>query len=127
VRGRNGTAIVRPFTDLKRHDICDEQLDHFENEMIAQGRLNGSAPASDFTMEPPPRPTAEFLTRKLWDVGNSAPYGHRGDLSTISEAIFWHGGEAKTTRDAFLALTPVQQNAVVEFLKSLQIVPPRSN
>lgn len=126
-RGRNGTAIIRPFTDLKRHDICDEQLDHFLNEQIAQGKLNGTASPSDFTIAPPPRPTAQFLTRKLWDVGSSAPYGHRGDLSTISEAIYWHGGEAKATRDAFLAKTPSEQNAVVEFLKSLQIVSPRSN
>ena len=31
--------------------------------------------------------TELFLTRKLWDVGNSAPYGHRGDLTTLTDAI----------------------------------------
>ncbi len=126
-RGRNGTAIIRPFTDLKRHDICDDELNHFENEQITQGRLNGFAPDSDFTIVAPPRPVEQFLTRKLWDVGNSAPYGHRGDLSTISEAIFWHGGDARAQRDAFLLRTPTEQTAIVEFLKTLQIVPPKNN
>jgi Di-haem oxidoreductase, putative peroxidase len=68
-------------------------------------------------------PTDEFITRKLWDVGNSAPYGHRGDLGTITEAIVAHGGEATASRDAFNALPQSQQADIVEFLKSLQVVP----
>lgn len=69
-------------------------------------------------------PTSQFLTRKLWDVGNSAPYGHRGDLTTITEAIEVHGGEARSSRDAFMALSRSERNEVVEFLKSLRILPP---
>jgi CxxC motif-containing protein (DUF1111 family) len=63
------------------------------------------------------------MTRKLWDVGNSAPYGHRGDLTTITEAILVHGGEARDSRDRFAALPTADQAAVVEFLKSLQVLP----
>jgi CxxC motif-containing protein (DUF1111 family) len=70
-----------------------------------------------------PRPTEEFLTKKLWDVGNSDPYGHRGDLTTITEAIFFHGGEARDSRDALFALPQDDQNAIVEFLKALQVLP----
>ena len=52
------------------------------------GELPGEElPPEDFTIDPLPRPTEEFLTRKLWDVGSSDPYGHRGDLTTMTEAI----------------------------------------
>jgi hypothetical protein len=64
-----------------------------------------------------------FLTRKLWDAGNSAPYGHRGDLTTLTQAILAHGGEGRVSRDAFAALSKDDRDEVVEFLKSLQIVP----
>jgi len=46
-------------------------------------------------------PTEMFLTHRLWDAGNSAPYGHRGDLTTLTEAIMAHGGEAATSRIDF--------------------------
>lgn len=103
----DGTVIVRAYTDLKRHVICDAQTPHYCNETIVQSGV----------------PTDQFLTRKLWDVGNSAPYGHRGDLGTITEAIVAHGGEATASRDAFNALPQNEQADIVEFLKSLQVVP----
>lgn len=117
----DGGAIVRAYTDLKRHNLCDAE-DHpdpirfFCNEQLAQGRPDQDG-----------RSAAEFfITRKLWDVGNSAPYGHRGDLTTITEAILAHGGEARASRDAFLALPSSDQIAVVKFLKTLQVLPPNS-
>ncbi|MEE8448031.1 MAG: di-heme oxidoredictase family protein [Thermodesulfobacteriota bacterium] len=119
----NGGAIVRAFTDLKRHNLNDKQYNHFANEKLPQGTLNGFAPASDFTIAPKPRPTEEFLTRKLWDVGNTDPYGHRGDLTTITDAIHFHGGEARNSRDGFFGLPQADRNAVIEFLKTLQVLP----
>jgi hypothetical protein len=123
-RAAGGGALVRAFTDLKRHDLNDETYAHFANELLPQGAINGFAPAGDFTIAPYPRPTREFLTRKLWDVGNSAPYGHRGDLTTITEAIYWHGGDARASRDAFFAMPDFDRACVVEFLKSLVVVEP---
>lgn len=122
-RASNGGASIRAFTDLKRHNLNDDELNHFANEQVAQGRLNGFAPASDFTMAPPTRPKEQFLTRKLWDVGNTDPYGHRGDLTTITDAIFYHGGEARATRDAYFALPQEDQNRIVSFLRTLQVLP----
>lgn len=119
----DGGAIVRAFTDLKRHDLNDAEINFFANEKVPQGKLNGFAAASDFTIAPPPRPLAQFLTRKLWDVGNSAPFGHRGDCTTMSEAINYHGGEGRTARDAFLALTADEQNSIITFLTSMQMLP----
>jgi hypothetical protein len=103
----DGKAIVRAFTDLKRHNLCDDELNHYCNEQVVQGGV----------------PTEEFLSRKLWDAGNTAPYGHVGDLSTLTEAIHFHGGEARGSRDAFFDLSQQGQDEVIEFLKSLQILP----
>jgi hypothetical protein len=119
----DGRAVVRAFTDLKRHDLNDSDYYHFANERAVQGTLAGFAPASDFTEPPLPRPVRQFLTRKLWDAGSSAPYGHRGDLTTLTEAIHYHGGEARVSRDAFFALPAPDQAAIIEFLKTLQVLP----
>ncbi len=117
-RTPGGGAIVRAYTDLKRHNLCDppdhpDPIRFFGNERLAQGRPDQDGrPGTEF-----------FLTRKLWDVGNSAPYGHRGDLTTIAEAILAHGGEARATRDAFNDLPLADQAAIVKFLKTLQVLP----
>lgn len=117
-RAPRGGAIVRAYTDLKRHDLCDppeapDAIRVFCNETLAQDRPDQEG-----------RPGAEFfLTRKLWDVGNSAPYGHRGDLTTISEAVLAHGGEARGPRDAFAVLAVEDRRAIVGFLRSLQVLP----
>lgn len=103
----DGTAMVRAFTDLKRHNLCDDELTHFCNEKVVQGGIA----------------TNEFLTRKLWDVGNTAPFGHRGDLTTMTEAIYYHGGDARASRDAYFAMSDQEQAEIIEFLKSLQILP----
>lgn len=106
-RTADGKGIVRAYTDLRRHVICDDQHPHFCNEQLPQNGV----------------PTNQFLTRKLWDVGNTAPYGHRGDIDTIGEAIFDHGGEAAAARDEFEALPASSQTDLVNFLKTLQVLP----
>ena len=115
-----GGVHICADTDLKRHNLNDVQYDYFDNEQISQGSLVGFADPNSFTLPPEPRPTGAFLTRKPWDVGNSAPYGHRGDLTTMTEAIHFHGGAARVQRDAFFALSSRDRNDIVEFLKSLQ-------
>jgi cytochrome c peroxidase len=118
-----GGAVVRAFTDLKRHDLCDDDFEFFANEQVVQGSLVGFASPDDFTVPPQPRPLREFLTRKLWDVGNTAPYGHRGDLTMITDAIYFHGGDARESRDAFFALAQEERDSIIEFLKTLQVLP----
>ena len=114
-KGPNGTAVVRAYTDLKRHNLCDEPgpgaIRWFCNEQLSQGRPDQDGkPGTEY-----------FLTRKLWDVGNTAPYGHRGDISTITEAILLHGGEGRESRDAFETSSADDQKALVAFLKTLQV------
>jgi cytochrome c peroxidase len=109
--GIHGNSVAA-FTDLKRHVICDANKPHYCNEptTILQ--------ATDDNI---PIAQNQFLTAKLWDVGNSGPWGHRGDLDTIYAAITAHGGEATTSEAAFEALANSDQLAVVTFLKSLQM------
>ena len=117
----SGGAVVRLYSDLKRHNLCDDRgipnpIRTYCNEQIAQGRPDHNGqPGQQF-----------FLTHRLWDVGNTAMYGHRGDLTTITDAILAHGGEARTSRDAFVGLESKQQESVVTFLKTLQVLPPGS-
>ncbi len=102
--GEDG-AVVRAFTDLKRHRICDDQDPFFCNERLRQDNV-----ATDM-----------FLTTPLWHVGSSSPYGHRGNLTTLREAILHHSGEARAARNAFDALSIADQGAVLQFLASLVV------
>ena len=106
-RDNEGRVLVEAFTDLKRHRIADAEEPFFANEVVSQGFA----------------PTDEFITKRLWDVGNTPPYGHRGDLTTLGEAIVRHGGEARGSRLRYVALDELDRVAVIEFLKTLQIVP----
>ena len=106
-RGIGGGAVVHAYTDLKRHVIADDKDPFFRNERVRQSAV----------------PVDQFITRKLWDVGSSAPYGHRGDLTTITEAILHHAGEARPQRERFGALSQTQRNQIVEFLRQLQVLP----
>ena len=103
----DGGAIVRAYTDLKRHNLCDEHDNYFCNERTSL----------------PGVPASTFLTRKLWDIGSSAAFGHRGDLSTITEAIEHHAGEGRPSLKNYLNLSSYERAAIVEFLKTLQILP----
>jgi|SRR5882724_3993806 len=104
-RTPEGEVRVQAFSDLKRHVICDPDDPFYCNERLRQ----------DFV------PTDQFLTSKLWNIGSSPNYGHRGDLTTVSEAIIHHSGEAKTARRAFLQMADEDKRAIIFFLKSLQI------
>lgn len=100
-----GRVLVPVFSDFKRHVIADADRPHFANELLAQRFVNRD----------------EFLTPRLWGVGSSAPYGHRGDLSTMTEAIANHGGEATDARQAFEALSADDRRQIIGFLQTLRL------
>ena len=102
----DGSVMVPAFTDLKRHDMGPQ----LNNDVLEQNGV----------------PTNEWLTRKLWGFANEPPYLHHGRATLISEAILVHGGDAQEARDAFDALSADDQAAVVEFLKTLQVLPEES-
>jgi cytochrome c peroxidase len=102
-RDNMGVTRVAAYTDLRRHVIADEGDPFFNNEKLRQDNV----------------PTDQFLTTKLWDLATSAPYGHRGDCTLISEAILHHAGEARASRAAFEALPNAQKGQLISFLVSL--------
>jgi CxxC motif-containing protein (DUF1111 family) len=69
-----------------------------------------------------PKPD-EWKTPALWGVADSAPYLHDGSAATLHDAIMKHGGDAKTVREKYKALTPGDQAAVVLFLGTLKAPP----
>ncbi|HTS62591.1 MAG TPA: di-heme oxidoredictase family protein [Candidatus Acidoferrales bacterium] len=111
----NGVVMVPAYTDLKLHTLCDGPTDP-NAEPLDQNQPAGSTAFFAGNMQ--------FLTRKLWGLYNSGPFGHAGSFTTMREAItLGHNGEGKTSRLAFQALSPFQQDEVIEFLKSLQVLP----
>jgi hypothetical protein len=112
----NGVVMVPAYTDLRLHTMADSPTDPTA-EPLDQNQPAGSAGFFAGNMK--------FITRKLWGLYNSGPFGHSGKFTTMREAItLGHNGEAKASRVAFQALTPFQQDEIIEFLKSLQILPP---
>jgi hypothetical protein len=98
----NPFVVKDIFTDFKRHDL---------------GR-NFHERNWDGTMQ------TQFLTRPLWGVGSTGPYGHDGRSMTLNDVILRHGGEARNARNAFATLGPFDQNSLITFLNSLILFPP---
>jgi hypothetical protein len=65
-----------------------------------------------------------FLTKRLWGAANEPPFLHHGLLTTLRASVLAHSGEAKASRLAFQALRAADQDAIIEFLKTLQVLPP---
>jgi CxxC motif-containing protein (DUF1111 family) len=93
------------FGDLKRHVIADEQVAHYGDELMGQGFV-----ARD-----------SFITAELWGVADTAPYGHRGDLTTLDAAILAHGGEGRAAREAYMALGQAERDDLITYLKTLRM------
>jgi hypothetical protein len=111
-----GVVMVPAYTDLKLHTMADGPSDPIA-EPLDQNQPAGS---TGFFAG-----NQKFITRRLWGLYNSGPFGHAGKFTTIRDEInFGHNGEATASRLAFQALSPSQQDHVIEFLKSLQVLPP---
>jgi hypothetical protein len=98
----NSFVVKDIFTDFKRHDLG---TNFYERNW-------------DGTLQ------TQFLTRPLWGVGTTGPYGHDGRSITLNDVILRHGGEAQAARDAFVALKPAQASNLLSFLNSLVLFPP---
>ena len=95
---------IYPYTDLLLHDMGDGLADNRPD-----GLANGS----------------EWRTPPLWGIGlvqtvnGHTMFLHDGRARSLEEAILWHGGEAKASRDKFMGLTLKERNALIKFLESL--------
>ncbi|MEZ4833336.1 MAG: di-heme oxidoredictase family protein [Caldilineaceae bacterium] len=113
----NGQVTIALYTDFKLHDITSG-ADDPNTEPLDLNR----AGEGDQLFEG----NSLFLTARLWGVGNQPPYFHHGKFTTLRQAILAHAGEARLSRQRFEALDDWERDAVVEFLKSLQVLPPGS-
>jgi hypothetical protein len=109
----SGVVWVEAFTDFKLHDICgpNDPRDHLD--------MNQSFWAKAFTGG-----NCRFLTKRLWGAANEPPFFHHGMFTTLRRSVLAHAGEALASRQAFEALPLADQDAVIEFLKTLQVLPP---
>jgi CxxC motif-containing protein (DUF1111 family) len=95
---------IRPYTDLLLHDMGEGLADH-RPDFLATG--------------------TEWRTPPLWGIGlNGAVNGntfylHDGRARSFAEAILWHDGESKPSREAFEKLTKAERAALIAFLNSL--------
>lgn len=95
---------VRPFTDLLLHDM---------GEGLADGRPDFEATGS------------EWRTPPLWGIGLTKVVNghtfflHDGRARNLTEAILWHGGEAKKSRDVFVEMNTDERAALLFFLESI--------
>ncbi len=95
---------IRPYTDLLLHDMGEGLADH-RPDFLATG--------------------TEWRTPPLWGIGlNGAVNGntfylHDGRARSFNEAILWHDGESKASREAFEKLTKEERAALIAFLGSL--------
>ena len=110
----NGVVQVPAYTDLKLHDITSGPADPNREELD----MNQPAGSAAFFAG-----NSKFLTRKLWGGGKKPNYFHHGKFTTLREAILAHAGEALQSRQAFEASSDDDRNSVIEFLRSLQVLP----
>jgi CxxC motif-containing protein (DUF1111 family) len=106
---------VPAYTDFKLHDISDS-ADPADAEPLD---MNQSVWSPRFAAG-----NRRFLTKRLWGAANEPPFFHHGLFTTLRQAVLAHNGEAREQRDAFLRLSAHEQNSLIEFLKTLQVLPP---
>ena len=111
----NGIVRVPAFTDLKLHDITSGPGDPNRERLDMQKAATDPAFFAG---------NAKFITRKLWGTANEPPFFHHGQFTTLRESVLQHAGEAAVAKSRFDALSQDEQDAVIEFLKSLQVLPP---
>lgn len=93
-----------PYTDLLLHDMGEGLADQ-RREFAASGR--------------------EWRTAPLWGIGlvqtvnGHEFFLHDGRARGLSEAILWHGGEARRSSERYKALSREEREALLAFLRSL--------
>jgi CxxC motif-containing protein (DUF1111 family) len=95
-------STVRPYTDLRRHDLGPQ---------LAEARGWHGVAAS------------VYLTPPLWGLARTGPFLHDGRAATLEEAILAHGGEAQRARDTYRRLGDGDRGAVRVFLTTLTLAP----
>ena len=95
---------IHPYTDLLLHDMGPD---------LADNRPDFHASGS------------EWRTPPLWGIGlvrrvnGHTNFLHDGRARDLMEAILWHSGEAKASRQAVEQMSKAERDALIVFLESL--------
>jgi hypothetical protein len=109
------SLMVPVFTDFKLHDITDPKDDYGVEPLD----MNQNVWSPKFIAG-----NRKFLTKRLWGCANEPPFFHHGLFTTLRQSVLAHSGEALDSRRAFQNLPEYDQDSLIEFLKSLQVLPP---
>ena len=110
LKEKRGITWVPAFTDLKLHNITSGPDDPNCEHLNQAGEVLHST-------------NCHFLTKKLWGIANEPPYFHHGKFVTMREAIEAHRGEALDQYQNWAAASDYDRDSVIEFLKTLQVLP----
>ena len=108
------TVWVPAFTDLKVYNLTTGPDDP-NCEPVNMHFPGGS---EEFNAG-----NCSFITKKLWGVANEPPFFHHGLFTTMREAIEAHRGDAEASYQSWLALDDYGRDSIIEFLKTLQVLP----
>lgn len=95
---------IHPYTDLLLHDMGEGLSDH-RPVFDANGR--------------------DWRTAPLWGIGlvpkvnGHSCFLHDGRARNLEEAILWHDGEARATKEAFRTMPKQDREDLIAFLESL--------
>jgi len=121
LRAHRGVVMVEAYTDLKLHDISATSKPETDPECEPLDQNQPAGSPGFFAGN------CKFITRKLWGFYNQGgAFMHHGKFTTARETVEAHHGEAEDSRRKFEQLSPEKQGEVIEFLKSLQVLPPGS-
>ena len=109
----SGVVWVDAYTDFKMHDICGPDG---VREPLDQNAAQWTPRIRDGN--------CRFVTKRLWGAANEPPFFHHGLFTTLRRSVLAHDGEARDSRRAFETLPASDRDAVIEFLKTLQVLPP---
>jgi hypothetical protein len=113
--GKDGLVWVPAYTDFRLHDITARSSDAGAEPLdVNYATWSVALTATN----------RRFLTKRLWSCASAPAHFHDGRFTTLRAAIKAHDGEALEVRRRFDRLPAAEQDAIVEFLKTLQALPP---
>jgi CxxC motif-containing protein (DUF1111 family) len=113
-----GSITLHPYSDFLMHDIgtgdgiLQATPEHYGRQVFE--RMSTYLSKQDFE-----RSRNKIRTAPLWGVRLRPRLMHDGGSRTLFEAITRHGGEAKQVIQQFEKLNRADQDATIDFLKSL--------
>lgn len=96
--------VIFPYTDLLLHDMGEGLADN-RPDFLASG--------------------SEWRTPPLWGIGltqavnGHTQFLHDGRARNVLEAILWHEGEAKQSKESVKNMSKTERDALIKFIESL--------